>query len=82
VVVPAFSVNIFLLCTRSSILLTDVQEKMISDYAKETVKIINFFYSVEFTPFHFPPRGKGFVAPSPLWEGWEGGQKRIENAKC
>jgi len=25
-----------------------------------------------FTPFHFPPRGKGF-APSPLGEGWEGG---------
>jgi hypothetical protein len=24
-------------------------------------------------PFLFPPRGKGFFAPSPLGEGWEGG---------
>ena len=27
----------------------------------------------EFTPFHFPPRGKGWQTPSPLGEGWEGG---------
>jgi hypothetical protein len=25
-------------------------------------------------PFLFPPRGKGFFAPSPMGEGWEGGR--------
>jgi hypothetical protein len=30
------------------------------------------------TPFHFPPRGKGFDTPSPLGEGWEGGNKNIK----
>jgi hypothetical protein len=34
-------------------------------------KIINSFKLKP--PFLFPPRGKGFFAPSPLGEGWEGG---------
>jgi hypothetical protein len=34
-----------------------------------------------FTPFHFPPRGKGFDAPSPLGEGWEGGNLPIKSNK-
>jgi hypothetical protein len=41
---------------------------------------INSAFRFPFTPFHFPPRGKGFVTPSPLGEvpmaiGREGGKK-------
>jgi hypothetical protein len=37
-------------------------------------------FNVAFTPFHFPPRGKGFV-PSPLGEGQDGGlsERRSKN---
>jgi hypothetical protein len=34
-----------------------------------------------FTPFHFPPRGKGFDTPPPLGEGWEGGNLPIKSNK-
>jgi hypothetical protein len=31
-----------------------------------------------FTPFHFPPRGKGYNTPSPLGEGWVGGNFSVK----
>jgi hypothetical protein len=34
-----------------------------------SINVTNLFNSMKlFTPFHFPPRGKGFV-PSPVGEG-------------
>ena len=49
-------------------------------YFRISVTIFRFSFLI-FTPFHFPPRGKCFDTPSPLGEGWEGGNLPIKSNK-